>query len=132
MDFKGPVGIKLFVGDKEIKPFDNIQFNVKGDEQVFYHDLRALLPKDFKLTDEANLKPLAWNGSRFVYVLDADGPEYICESCAGRDYTPAGVFNFDGNAYCSRCEQEISNQYCRGHDLYYENSCPYCDKLKGE
>ncbi len=66
---------------------------------------------------------------------EIDGHPRQCESCADRDSTYAGKdSNFptwNGNDYeCQTCKQWVTPSYCRGHDLYFESSCPNCDENK--
>lgn len=59
----------------------------------------------------------------------------ICESCSGRDCTyinDQSILSVNMSYICEQCRLEIYLDYCRGHDLFYECSCPYCDELKDE
>lgn len=66
------------------------------------------------------------------------GIKLECETCRQSDHTYIDVltdfFELDlhNQFVCTKCDQLIKLEYCRGHDMYFEISCPYCDKLKAE
>lgn len=59
----------------------------------------------------------------------------VCENCDDRDCTyidhETKPWPLDENLQyiCPKCKKLISLDYCRGHDMYFEVSCTYCDKL---
>ena len=59
-----------------------------------------------------------------------------CESCRNMEYTSHDSVVETGEEItkyaCEVCGGKVELEYCRGHDLFFEITCPCCDEIKGD
>ena len=62
---------------------------------------------------------------------DGKKPTLLCNTCGGHDTVKNVPGAYQPMDYrCRQCQTIVSLEYCRGHDVFFELFCPYCEKLK--